>query len=307
MRFVVTGGAGFMGCHLVRRLLNEGADVQILDRCDGIPSPLDDLRTKILLHDIDITNKEDVMRIVKDIKPTHIIHLAAIVNAARPERMLHRAIEVNIGGTLNTLEASRAVGCSSFVFVSTSDVYGPAATPFKEDAPLDPRNPYAFTKASSELLCLMANHTNGQPVTIVRPFTTYGPGQKPFMLVTHVITNALMDSSIKTTAGAQCREINYVDDIVDGLVRAAVTPKAIGQIINLGCGIELPVLSIVRRIVEMCGKDQSLIDATMPYRDDEVWHMRADNSKARDLLGWSPKVSIEDGLKMTIDWYKEHR
>jgi dTDP-glucose 4,6-dehydratase len=215
-------------------------------------------------------------------------------------------VNVNVTGTLNLLQALQSVNYASFLYISTSDVYGNADAPFAEDFPLRPNSPHSFGKASAELLCKMLYQTYGQPATVIRPFLTFGPAQKTSMLIPSVMRSALAEERIVTTRGEQCRDVSYVDDIVQGLLLASTSKAANGEVINIGSGVEISVRDLVRSIVRLCSRDESIIDASMPYRPNEIWHMCADNSKARRILGWSPEVPLEAALIKTISWYREN-
>ncbi len=303
---LVTGGAGFIGSHLVERLLKEGAIVNIFVAAGEILENLKQVKGKITLHEADIKDRDKVAELVAKIKPKKIFHLAASLKRDRDPKIIEQIMAVNFQGTLNLLDASKNIGLESFVFISTSDVYGGNKSPFREDQPIDPINPYALSKAAAELVCKMYHKTFGVPVVILRSFLTYGPRQKTELLIPEVIVACLQKKEFKMTKGEQERDINYVDDLVDALVKASTSPKAVGETINIGTGKKYKIVDIVNKVLALMGNPIKPDIGALPYRPNEVWEMYCDNSKAKALLGWEPKTSLEEGLEKTVRWYVEN-
>jgi UDP-glucose 4-epimerase len=215
------------------------------------------------------------------------------------------AVQVNVLGTLNLLEALKETGCNCFVNTGTCYEYGHNTPPMREDQMVDPINAYAASKSAVWLFCNMYHRTRGYPIVTVRPFTVYGPRQSERALIPQTILSALRGENFAMTGGDQTRDFTYVDDIVEGYVRASLSERAIGQTINLGTGEEHAIKDVVLKVLELMGNPVKPVIGELPYRPGEVWRLYADNGKARELLGWQPQVSLEDGLRKTIAWYTE--
>jgi nucleoside-diphosphate-sugar epimerase len=149
----------------------------------------------------------------------------------------------------------------------------------------------------------MYHRTRGHPIVTVRPFTVYGPRQSERALIPRTILSTLRGEDFEMTGGEQTRDFTYVDDVVEGYVRASLSKKAIGQTINLGTGEEHAIRDVVLKVLELMGSPVKPLIGVLPYRPGEIWRLYADSNKARELLGWQPQVGLEEGLRRTIKWY----
>ena len=170
---------------------------------------------------------------------------------------------------------------------------------------VDPVNAYAASKSAAWLFCNMYHRTHGYPIVTVRPFTAYGPRQSIRVLIPQAILSALRGQDFEMTGGEQTRDFTYVDDVVEGCIRASLSEKAIGQTINLGTGEEHAIKGVVLEVLELMGSTVKPLLGALPYRPGEIWCLYSDSSKAKELLGWQPQVSLEEGLRWTIKWYTE--
>ena len=305
-RVLVTGGTGFIGSHLVRRLLAEKANVFVLARKQSHDYLIRDIKSKITLVQADIRDFSRLSRVVMKIKPQKIFHLAAYVNRSRSLDQVDKCMEVNFFGTVNLIRSLEDINYDCFINTGTCEEYGNAIPPFKEDQLIHPISAYSLSKSSSVLFCDMYHKNTGRPVLSIRPFTTYGPGQGFNMFVSQVIVSALQKKDFKMSKGEQTREFNYVADIVDGYIKASTTPRAVGEIINLGTGIEYSIKDVAAKIVAMMGSSIKIKFGALPYRTQEIWHLYSDNTKSMKLLNWKPKVNLTEGLKKTIKWFSEN-
>ena len=321
VRVLVTGATGFIGSHLAERLVAEGAEVTLAVEPRASKANVASILDKVRVHEVDLREGQTVQRLVRECQPSKVYHLAA-VGVTDPGVDPTLAAQVNVLGTLNLLEALSETNCDCFVNTGTCYEYGhntpPPPVPPKvggaggqrEDQMVDPINAYAASKSAAWLFCNMYHRTHGYPIVTVRPFTVYGPRQSERALIPQVIISALrgaegLAKDFAMTGGEQTRDFTYVDDIVEGYIRASLSEKAIGQTINLGTGEERSIKEVVLKVLELMGNPVKPMIGALPYRPREIWRLYSDSSKARELLGWQPQVSLEDGLRKTIAWYTE--
>ena len=303
-RVLVTGANGFIGYHLTDRLIREGADVYAFFHRNV--HRIKFLQNHCCVLHTDLLDEYALTKSVRDIKPKIIFHLAAMVNVDRSTNLINSMMRINFQGTVNLLNALDEVGYECFINTGTCEEYGDNPVPFREDQCPRPVSPYSVSKSSATLYCSMIARTKHVPVVTLRPFLTYGPFQVSRMLIPDTIMRALKRESFDMTKGEQTREFNFVDDIVDGYLKAAKKPEGRGEIFNIGNGKEYTIRDVVSKILNILGNPITPSIGSLPYREGETWHFYCDNSKARDLLGWSPKVDLEEGLKKTIEWFVEN-
>lgn len=303
-RVLVTGGSGFIGSHLCRRLVQEGAELFVLVKYN---SAVDNIRLidvwdKITPIEADIRNS-DSLAIINDIRPQIIYHLAAYNHVGDSFRQIMESVSNNSNGTANLLESY--TGYERFIYISTSEVYGYQTTvPFIETATPFPLSPYAVGKYSGELFSRMKWYSANEPIVVLRPFNAFGPYQSPRAVIAETIIRCLQGEPLITTEGLQTREFNFVHNLVDGFILGGYIPDAIGKIINLGSGREIPINELIQTIHTMTNSKSDLRIGELPTRPGEIMRMCADNNLAHAVLGWSPQVEFEEGLNLTINWYK---
>ncbi len=305
-RVLISGISGFIGSHLARRLVKEESEVYGLVRNSSNLWRISDIKNQISIYYADLKDFESVKNIIQDVQPLKIFHLAAYVDVSRSFEVVDKMVENNIKGSLNLLRALEGIDYDCFINTGTCEEYGDNNVPFREDQIPNPVSPYSASKVSTTMFCQMLYKTMGLPIITLRPFLTYGPGQESNMLIPSVIKSVIKSEPFEMTAGEQTREFNYVDDIVEGFIKASVTKRAIGEIINIGNGLEYKIKYVVQKILDLMNSTVNPKIGVLNYRPGETWHFYCDNTKAMELLGWKPKVNLEDGLKMTIDWFKKH-
>jgi len=303
---LVTGISGFIGSHLAHRLIAEGASVHGLVRNSSDLQRIQDIKELITLHYSCLEDFESLRKSVKVINPKKIIHLAAHVDVRQSPAIIGKMIDTNIKGTSNLLQALEEIDYDCFINTGSAEEYGNNQVPFHEDQKPNPISPYSITKVASTMLCQMLFKYHGFPIVTLRPFLTYGPAQKCNMLIPLLISKTLREEPLEMTKGEQTREFNYVDDIVDGLVRASVCPAAIGQVINLGSGQDYNVRAVVEMILRAMGSTVKPKFGVLDYRPGEPFRYYCDNKKAREILHWKPQIDLEEGLNRTIAWYRQH-
>lgn len=304
-RILVTGGSGFIGSHLVHRLLADGADVAVTVRYGNVMKNerLRDCWDDITVIEADLRNR-GALEGIREFKPQVVLHLAAYNHVGQSFTQVEECFDVNAKGTANLLDTCGDV--DRFVYMSTSEVYGHQTdVPFVETMTPDPLSPYSITKYAGELYCRMKQRIGGKPsVVVMRPFNTFGPYQSAKAIIPELIIKCLRGEPVRTTKGEQTREFNFVTDIVDGLIKAANHPGEIDGPVNLATGEEVTIADLVRKIADLTDTKSDVEIGALPYRPTEIWRMFADSSRARDILGWQPTVSLEEGLRETIGWFR---
>lgn len=296
-RVLVSGGSGFIGSHLVRSLSAEGAQVHALSR-QADPWRLRGLGPSVTLHRADLCDAQGLRSLVDGLRPEFVFHLAASTLVERDMALLPAMLRTNVEGTANL--AAVCGGVRSFVYTGTCEEYGDQEAPFREGSRESPVSPYSLSKAMASHLCLMLHRTRAFPAVVARPFLTYGPGQEGGMFIPALLRACLEGRDFDMTPGEQTREFNFVGDIVEGLLLAALTPAALGEIINLGSGREVTVRETAELIVRLTGSKTVLKLGALPYRAGEAMRFFSSPEKARKILGWTARTSLEEGLSLTL-------
>lgn len=303
-RVVITGGSGFIGSHLVRRLVQSGSKVAITTRYSNLIKNvrLKNLWDSIHVIEADLRNRGALVT-VRDFRPEVVFHLAAYNHVGQSFTQVEECFDVNAKGTANLLDVCTDV--RRFVYISTSEIYGDQTqVPFVETMHPGPQSPYAITKYCGEMYCRMKQRMASDGcVVILRPFNAFGPEQSTKAVIPELIGKALRGEPIQTTPGEQTREFNYVDNLIEGMVLAGFTTKKLEGPINLAGGEEIQIKDLVRRIADLTGSRSELRIGAFPYRPNEIWRMHGDFTRARELLGWKPRVSFDEGLQKTVRWY----
>lgn len=314
---LVTGGAGFIGSHLCRRLLEEGFRVICLDNFDSFYDPnikiknIEGLTEAYLgrfeLITGDIRNPEHLREVFQKNKVNLVIHLAARagVRPSLEQPLLYQ--DVNIRGTVTLLEVCKKFGIKEFIFASSSSVYGEnQRVPFsEEDLDIQPISPYGATKRAGELLCYSYHHLYGMNIACLRIFTAYGPRQRPEMAI-HKFTRVIDLGEVIPIYGdgSSRRDYTYIDDLIEGIMATISHHKGF-EIYNLGESQTTSLLELVRLIEEAFGKKANI--EMLESQPGDVSVTYANITKARQMLGYQPKIKIEEGIKRFVEWYKEQK
>ncbi len=301
-KILVTGATGFIGSHLVDKLLLEGADITIIKRPASSTRNIAHILNRLKVIPYDLNEYEEIKKALQQLQPQIVFHLAAHVDVSR-DIPITNFIETDLKNTIaliNALDGNYEI----FVNSGTCEEYGKNSVPFKEDQAPNPVSPYSATKVAITHYLEMLHKTKGLPITTLRPFLTYGPRQIPKMLIPDLIIKGLTNQSFRMTKGEQTREFNYIDDIIDGYILAAKKQSTIGEIVNIGNGEEITISEVVDKVLDLMN-NPIIPDKSLSYREGETMHFYCDNKKAKDLLGWKRKTSLEEGLRKTINWYKE--
>jgi len=312
-RVLVTGAGGFLGSHLVARLVELEAQVRALVRYNSrndwgllelLPKSTID-RMEVVWGDL--TDPHGTARALEGC--ALVFHLAALIAIPYSYVAPTQYLAVNCGGTLNLLEAARLQGVECFIHTSTSETYGTAQyTPIDEAHPLKGQSPYAASKIGADKLAESYHLSFGLPVATLRPFNTYGPRQSARAIIPTIITQVLTGDTIHLGHLEPRRDLTYVSDTIEGFLKAATSPEAVGQVINLGSGQSVTVGDLTQMIVAVMGVQKRVVTDPQRFRPDasEVWHLECDNRRAREVLGWQPQVSLKEGLRRTVDYIASH-
>ena len=310
-RVLVTGAGGFIGSHLTERLVELGAETRAFVRYSSTASWgwLDHSALKSDVEVVlgDIRDHDTVAHALSGVDV--VFHLAALIAIPYSYQAPLSYVRTNVEGTLNVLEAAQRVECEVVVHTSTSEVYGTARTvPIDENHPLQGQSPYSASKIGADKIAESFHLSFGLPVVTVRPFNTFGPRQSGRAVIPTIITQALNGSEIRLGNLEPTRDLNFVADTVEGFIKAAETPKAIGETINLGTGREISIRDLAALILKLMNRDIPIAHegARVRPENSEVDRLCADNRKGQSILGWTPKYSLEDGLAATIEWIREN-
>lgn len=312
MAVLVTGGAGFVGCHVVARLLSEGTQVVVLDNFNDYYAPTrkrENLapfanHAGFTLIEGDIRQPEDIARAFSAAPIEGIIHLAAMSGVRNSVGQVGIYNATNISGSLNMLEAAHQHNVGQFVMGSTSSVYGETPLlPFSETDSADhPLTMYAASKRSAELLAHTYTHLYGLNVNVLRFFNVYGPSGRPDMMPMRLLEASLDGTVIPLFNGGDiARDWTFVSDTVDGIVRALRTPLGY-EVMNIGVGSPIAMRDFVHHIEHVTGRTIHTRTVETPLSDPPITF--CNNQKARELLGFAPQVTLGDGLAQTWDWFR---
>jgi len=313
----VSGADGFIGSHLTHALITAGFQVRsfLCYNSFGSWGWLEDAKSSppqgLTVFSGDIRDPHGIQKAIEGCDL--VLHLAALIGIPYSYHSPNTYVDTNIKGTLNILQAARDLGVKRVIHTSTSEVYGtPQTVPIREDHPLQGQSPYSATKIGADQLALSFYHSFGLPVTILRPFNTYGPRQSARAVIPTIITQILKGKrEIQLGSIHPTRDLVFVEDTVDGFLKALEAPNTAGEVIHLGTGHEISIGDLANLIAE-------LMEVKIRVREDaqrvrpkgsEVERLVADASKAKKLLGWEPKYAGREGLKKgllkTIEWFRK--
>lgn len=296
---MITGGGGFLGSHLARALLRLGERPLLVSRNPEPARLLADLRDAVRWGAVDLQDEGQVERLFREERPTTVFHLAGA--RGRDAGAAVRCATVNITATLRVLEAAMQHGVTRIVMTGSAEEYGAQSGILGETLPTRPASVYGITKAAGTALAL-ALAEQGCPVTVVRPFTVYGPGQPGEMFLAAALQAAREGRAFQMTEGRQRRDLVYVTDVAEALLAAARAPAAVGRVINVGSGEGRPLCEVARWVWRLSGTEAPLEIGARPAAAHELYDTCADITLARELLGWRPQVDLVTGLRLTLDF-----
>jgi len=316
-KVLVTGADGFIGSHLVEQLVREGYSVRAFVQYNSfgswgwLDSCSPEVKGNFEVFSGDIRDPNGVRMALADCDA--VLHLAALIAIPYSYHSPDTYVDTNVKGTLNVLQAAREQNLQRIVHTSTSEVYGTARfVPITEDHPLLGQSPYSATKIAADQLAYSFHASFGLPVITVRPFNTYGPRQSARAVIPTIITQiALGNSEIRLGSITPTRDFSYIEDTVSGFIKALESSNGIGETFNLGNNFEISIEDTAKLIAKIIGLDVKVLsdeDRLRP-KNSEVERLWADNSKAKNILGWTPKFvgvdGLEEGLRRTISWFSQ--
>lgn len=309
-RALVTGASGFIGSHLVARLLHEGTEVHVLQRGDAPAPRLLPMLARLQVWRGDVTDLAAVHAAFEGAAPDLVVHLAADTTVRRLREGwagVERSIRVNLEGTLTlareTIEARHPV--SVFVRAGGLEEYGTGATPYVETQREQPISPYSASQVAATHYCEMLQRETKTPLVTLRPALVYGPSQSTDFLIPSLITSCLHGRDFDMTAGTQYRDLLYIDDLVEAFVRTLTRESVTGGVINVGHGTEHAVRDVAEEIVRLCGTGSHLRLGARPERPGDLAHLVTSTRRSSEVLDWSPAVPLTEGLVRTIAWYRD--
>jgi NAD dependent epimerase/dehydratase len=310
---LITGSDGFIGSHLVERFLKENCKIRAFVYYNSFNSWgwLDSLSkeqlNKIEVFPGDIRDSYTVRKAVKDVDI--ICHLAALIGIPYSYIAPESYVDTNVKGTLNIIQAAKEYNPEKIIITSTSETYGSALKiPIDEEHPYQPQSPYSASKIAADHIAMSYYYSFKLPISIIRPFNTYGPRQSARAIIPTIITQILKKrEEIELGNLYPTRDLTYVIDLCEAYIKMCQTSDIQGQTINIGSSKEISIKDLVYKIKELMNSDIKIVSSTKRHRPEtsEVSRLCADSKKAFDLLNWAPKYSLTDGLKATIDWFSK--
>lgn len=309
-KVLVTGAGGFIGSHLVERLVENGAKVRAFVRYNSKNNwgwlETSAYKDEVEIYTGDIRDYDSVKDSMKGIEV--VFHLAALIGIPYSYISPLAYIKTNIEGTYNVLQSAKELSVERVIQTSTSEVYGTAKyVPIDEHHPLQPQSPYSATKISADNMALSFYNAFNLPVTIARPFNTYGPRQSARAVIPTIITQILSgERKIKLGNLEPTRDMNFVKDTVNGFIKIAECDELLGEVTNIGSGKEISIGDLARLISKLMETQVEILQESQRFRPEksEVERLLCDNTKIKKYTDWQPEYSLEEGLKETIEWLK---
>ena len=304
--FLITGGTGFIGSLLVRRLVSNNEEVHLIIRKESKLWRIQDIADKIMCHTSDLSDADALKKIIEKIKPSIIYHLATYGAYAYQDEA-DRIIKTNILGTWNLLKAIADLNYELFVNTGSSSEYGFKQFPMRETDLLEPASYYAVTKCSQTLLCYHVARDEKKPIVTLRPFSVYGPYEEPTRFIPTLMRALYFKEPINLVSPEISRDQIYVEDVVDAYLLVDRLKNFAGEIFNIGTGVQSSIREVVETTVRVTGRTTDFRWGEMKRRMWDTSNWVADVSKARSLLGWVPKMSPEKGLSLMWEWFVANR
>jgi len=299
-RLLIVGGTGFIGRHLAVKAVQD-YKVTVL----SLTPPADKLMVKGVDYlQADITNLAKLKISLSNISIDYVVNLSGYIEHTGILKGGDKVIDIHFNGVQNLIQAINWKTLKRFVQIGSSDEYGDLSAPQHENMRESPISPYSLAKLASTHFLQMLFRTDGFPSVILRPFLVYGPGQNNMRFLPQIIKGCLLDEDIPVSAGEQLRDLCYIDDVTQGILMTLANNIVNGEVINIASGKPVVIRNIIEKVKNIIGKGNPKF-GVIPYRTGENMELYADISKAKKILGWTPGVSIDEGIEKTINAYRE--
>lgn len=302
---LITGAGGFIGFNLADFLIKAGAEVHGLIRPNSKSWRLQLRKSSWMAHEVNILDEQKLLNLVQSVQPDFIVHCAA-AGVLHQQQRLSDLYRNNVIGTINLLEAAQKIPFTRLIHMGGSSEYGSHDIPLSESLPVQPVTDYGASKAAATIACQQIARSRQLPVTILRPFSVYGPAESGHRLIPTAIVAALTDQPFKLTAQPTYRDFIFVEDVVEAVLQALTKALPSGEIVNVASGKQYSNHGVIKKIGQLCQKEILVASEPFPPRPADTKFWVGDRRKAFGLWGWEPRFSLESGLEKTADWFRKN-
>ena len=304
---LITGGAGFIGANFVRRFLDLGYDVNVMEKKGTDLWRIRGIEKRIKIHYLDLRNREEVESLISKIKPQVILHFAAYGAYQGTQQDLEKTVETNFLGTVNLVKACSREGFECFINTGSSSEYGIKENPMKEKDLLEPNNLYGIIKATATMFCQNEARMHNLPIAIARPFAVYGYFEEKGRLIPTVIKSCLENSKLELSSPGSVRDFVFIEDLIGAYSRIIENiSRAKGEVFNIGTGKQSSIGEVVQLAKKITGSSIDPQYQKVRAVQHEPRNWVADISKIKRVLGWHPEHNLESGMRKNIEWFKKN-
>lgn len=304
-KILVTGATGFVGANLVRRLVKEKYELHILTRERSNVWRIKDIISKLHIHEIDLTEKKHLFKLMDRVRPNYIFHLANLGLYGGVDSPIKKSIEVNLLGLINLIESADKINYDYFINTGSSSEYGTKTVPIKETDFCQPETNYAITKLAATLFAQAYAKRNKKPLVTLRLFSPFGPFDHPSRLIPQIILKMLKDDDISITSPNNVRDYIFIEDVIEAYMLCMKNSgKLCGEVFNIGRGNQISIKDVLELLANLIG-----FKGKIRYQDkasDKKMVWQADILKAKQKLGWQPTKTLRSGLNKTVEWFKKN-
>lgn len=304
-RILITGASGFLGSHIVERMIKQNADLSIIVRESSDLWRIDEFIKDLNIFNGDLRDCHRLSESIRKIKPQIVFHMAAY-GVDSQQKDIFDAVNTNLIGTVNLLSAIAKIGCEKFINTGTSMQYGNKEGKINENMSYSPNNIYGSTKAAATIMAHQIAGDMDINIATIIPFGVFGEKEGSHKFFPHVILSILKNKEVALTSCEQYRDYCYVENIIDGFLIAAEAQNVKNEIYNIGNGITKPLKYYVNLIKNEINSDAKINYSALVHRKNDLWNPLPNVDKIINTLGWQPEIPIEEGIKKTVNWYKEN-
>ena len=306
-KVLITGGTGFIGSNFVNKFLELGDEVNLIVRPESNFWRIESVKSKTKLHLVDLTNAEEIERFIGNLRPQIILHFATYGAYQGREQDIKKTIDTNLLGMINLVNACSKISFDCFINTGSSSEYGTKDKPMNENDLLEPNNLYGVTKAAATIYCQSLAKKMELPLVTMRPFSVYGYFEEAGRLVPEVIKAYFKDEPPSLGTPSSVRDFVFVEDVIDAYLKAIENiHKVKSNIFNIGTGVQSKIGDVAEIVGKIAGSKKEPVYSAIKPNQHEPKNWLADISKARKMLDWSPKHSLQEGLIKTVSWFKEN-